>query len=192
MYPPYVSLLVLRRFPAFFLPRLPPFLGLPFFVGLAFFGLPAISKCLKHCERHNKRSEMIHAKRGAPPIYTLGVRKKRDRNDHDFRTFESNVSFDPIRPGQEYKLRAGRARSLSIHSFAIKYVYECVVFIEQERWVHELAARPERRVREEVLLGRRAQQRRAQLRRAQPRKEAHRRRESRPRRNLQHTRLTRT
>ena len=68
MYPPYVSLLVLRRFPAFFLPRLPPFFGLPFFVGLAFFGLPAISKCLTQYERNN---------RGAPPIYTLGVRKKR-------------------------------------------------------------------------------------------------------------------
>ena len=65
MYPPYVTLLVLRRFPAFFLARLPPFLGLLIFVGIAFFGLPPISTCLTRYERNNRRSEMLHTKREA-------------------------------------------------------------------------------------------------------------------------------
>ena len=89
MYPPYVSLRVLRRFPAFFFPRLPPFFGLPFFVGLAFLGLPAIMKLrsVSQVQRNLQQNDVRDEK--LTPIYSLASDRKSDRND----IFLSNVSI---------------------------------------------------------------------------------------------------
>ena len=136
MYPPYVSLRVLRRFPAFFFPRFPPFFGLPFFVGLAFLGLPAIlklrsvSRVQQSLQQNDVRDEKL------TPIYTLGSDRKSDPNDTFFfeclsPLCESNVlevsirfDFDP----SINSLAVARASDLDSFVTSSSLLTHCPIF----------------------------------------------------------------
>ena len=53
-------------------------------------------------------------------VFIPSALSKTDRNEKNFRTFDSNVSFDPFRSAEQYKFDASRARIIHLLSICLQ------------------------------------------------------------------------